>query len=428
MASNSTPGNNYYYYGVPSTSTSGPDKLDMLFSNQHYAEQNRQYDDLMKSQADQTAQILAASQLDSQGVSYRDDLNTTAIKGAIDRNASLALDAIYRSAVDAQKIGTELNSTTERVGSQLGSAIERTGAAALHGSEVVGAQLSSAIERNGAQGVHASELSNSQIQTALGAAAESILSTTNRTGFEGVSAINRSTNEIMDGMHQFQNRMSADQIAERGYLGDNFLHLSDELNRNWQATTSQAGKTDYLIAEKAGHINNHLSEVKHHVSKDVWKSNYLLGREFDRKHEWQMRELYHLDKHQDKNTEKIRRAESEHFAATNLQISKSESFLAQQAASNFGKAQLDLCKTENALQLQAANNYANIQLEALRNKEQLSKQMADCCCEIKELVITTAGATQDVVKNAEAERLRDSLRSLETQNLILSMHGSSGRR
>lgn len=433
MASNSTPGNNYYYYGVPSTSTSGPDKMDMLFSNQHYAEQNRQYDDLMKSQADQTAQILAASQLDSQGVSYRDDLNTTAIKGAIDRNASLALDAIYRSAVDAQKIGSDLNATTERVGSQLGSAVERTGAAALHGSEVVGAQLSSAIERTGAQAVHASEIANAQLGSAVTTATENIVSTTNRNGFEGISAINRSTNEIMaglrageDNVHRLGSALSAGQIEERAFLSNNFSHLSDEMARNWQSGTAQSAKTDYLVAEKAGHINNHLSEVKHHVAKDVWKSNYLLGREFDRKHEWQMRELYHLDKHQDKNTEKIRRAESEHFAATNLQIAKSESFLAQQAASNFGKAQLDLCKTENALQLQAANNYANIQLEALRNKEQLSKQMADCCCEIKELVITTAGATQDVVKNAEAERLRDSLRSLETQNLILSMHGSSG--
>ena len=232
-----------------------------------------------------------------------------------------------------------------------------------------------------------------------------------------------------DNVHRLGSALSAGQIEERGFLGNNFSHISDELSRNWQSATAQSAKTDYLIAEKAGHLNNHLSEVKHHVAKDVWKSSSILGREFDRRHEWQMRELYHLDKHQDKNTEKIRRAGSEHFAATNLQIAKSEALLAQQAASNFGKAQLDLCKTENAIQLQAANNYANIQLEALKNKEQLAKQMAECCCEIKELVITTSGTTQDVVKNAETERLRDSLRSLETQNMILSVHnGGPGRR
>jgi hypothetical protein len=408
----------------------------MLFNNQRYGEQNRQYDDLMKSQADQTAQILAGAQLDAQGVTYRDDLNTTAIKGAIERNASMALDATYRAALDAQKIGSDLNSTTERVGSQLSSAIERTGAAALHGSEVVGAQLSSAIERTGAQAVHASEIANAQLGGAVTTATENIVSTTNRNGFEAINALNRSTNEIMaglrageDNVHRLGSALSAGQIEERGFLGNNFSHISDELSRNWQSATAQSAKTDYLIAEKAGHLNNHLSEVKHHVAKDVWKSSSILGREFDRRHEWQMRELYHLDKHQDKNTEKIRRAGSEHFAATNLQIAKSEALLAQQAASNFGKAQLDLCKTENAIQLQAANNYANIQLEALKNKEQLAKQMAECCCEIKELVITTSGTTQDVVKNAETERLRDSLRSLETQNMILSVHnGGPGRR
>jgi hypothetical protein len=348
----------------------------------------------------------------------------------------MALDATYRAALDAQKIGSDLNSTTERVGSQLSSAIERTGAAALHGSEVVGAQLSSAIERTGAQAVHASEIANAQLGGAVTTATENIVSTTNRNGFEAINALNRSTNEIMaglrageDNVHRLGSALSAGQIEERGFLGNNFSHISDELSRNWQSATAQSAKTDYLIAEKAGHLNNHLSEVKHHVAKDVWKSSSILGREFDRRHEWQMRELYHLDKHQDKNTEKIRRAGSEHFAATNLQIAKSEALLAQQAASNFGKAQLDLCKTENAIQLQAANNYANIQLEALKNKEQLAKQMAECCCEIKELVITTSGTTQDVVKNAETERLRDSLRSLETQNMILSVHnGGPGRR
>jgi hypothetical protein len=408
----------------------------MLFSNQHYAEQNRQYDDLMKSQADQTAQILAGAQLDAQGVTYRDDLNTTAIKGSIERNASMALDATYRAALDAQKIGSDLNSTNERVGSQLGSAIERTGAAALHGSQVVGAQLSSAIERTGAQAVHASEMINAQLGGAVNTATENIVSTTNRNGFEAINALNRSTNEIMaglrageDNVHRLDAALSAGQIEERGFLGDNFSNMNEHLSRNWQSATAQSAKTDYIIAEKTGHLNNHLSEVKHHVAKDVWKSSSILGREFDRRHEWQMRELYHLDKQQDKNTEKIRRAESEHFAATNLQLAKSESFLAQQASSNFGKAQLDLCKTENAIQLQAANNYANIQLEALRNKEHLAQQMAECCCEIKQLVITTSGATQDVVKNAETERLRDSLRSLETQNMILSVHnGGPSRR
>jgi hypothetical protein len=443
----STPNNTYYYYGIPSTSSASPMASscgcppDMSL---RFSEQNRQYDDLMSAQSAQTSQILAAAQLDAQGVSYRDDLNTNAIKSAVDRNASLNLDAVYRASVDAQKIGSQLNATTERVGSQLGLAVERTGAAAVHASEITGSQLGTSIDRVGAAAVHTSELTGSQLATAIANSNADAISSVNRVGFESVSNMNRSTNEIMaglrdnsDGVYRLQAALAAQEIASRQFQGEQFERVNNEISSVHIGLAEKAAdlggivgaetaKVNYNLAEKSGIINNHLSEVKHKVAEDVWRSKHHLAKEIDHKHEWQMRELYHHDRRESEHYEKVRRSAAEHFAQTNLAISKSEALLAQQASNNFGKAQLDLCKTENALALQAANNFANIQLEALKNKEQLAKQMAECCCEIKELVITTSGTTQDVVKANEDARLRDNIRALETQNLLLSVNG--GRR
>ena len=418
---------NYYYYGVPSGTSNLESKMDTLFSTgvnfNQYTDQNRQYNDLMQSQADQTAQILAASQLDAQGVTYRDDLNTNAIKNAIERNGSLALDSIYKANMDGQKTGSAILSTTERVGSQLGSAVERVGSQIGSSVERVGSQVGSAVERTGAAAVHASEMSGAQLSNDIYRGNQNTLDTTYRATNELLGAIRSG----IDATSNLGDRLYAGEVANRGYMGDHFNIIGEGLDRNLNASSEKFGNTNLLTSEKFAHTNEHLSGVKYHLSEDIWKAKCHLDKEIDRKHEWQMRELYHIDKHQHETREKIRRANVEQFAQTNLNLAKTENILAQQASNNFGKSQLDICKAESAIQLQAANNYANIQLEALKNKESLAAQMAECCCEIKQLVTGTAKETQDVVQAADNNRLRDALRTLETQNLLLAAQSGGGR-
>jgi hypothetical protein len=88
-----------------------------------------------------------------------------------------------------------------------------------------------------------------------------------------------------------------------------------------------------------------------------------------------------------------------------------------------GKIRLDMCKLENTLMKQASDNVMAIQLDALKNKECLSKQLAECCCEIKEKVDNTACQTQALIQAGEAGRLRDALQEAQTKNLFLERCG-----
>ena len=96
-----------------------------------------------------------------------------------------------------------------------------------------------------------------------------------------------------------------------------------------------------------------------------------------------------------------------------------------QASDNFGHTQVGLNAIKGKLELQAAQNVAQIQLEAIKNKSSLSAQLAECCCELKQIVISSAQTTQQVLQEIENNRIRDSLSVANTENLISRLSSSS---
>lgn len=106
--------------------------------------------------------------------------------------------------------------------------------------------------------------------------------------------------------------------------------------------------------------------------------------------------------------------------------------LGLQAAQNFGAVQLEAAKNKADLQLQAAVNQKDSFLEqgkwfalaektAMVNKCELADKLAACCCEIKEAVAGTAQATQALIRDTEASRVRDALSAATTENAILRL-------
>lgn len=112
---------------------------------------------------------------------------------------------------------------------------------------------------------------------------------------------------------------------------------------------------------------------------------------------------------------------------------------------------LEICKVEGALSRQAADNTASITLEALKNKEALARQLAECCCELKELTAAQSCEIKELIRSEscdikerlddrstetnllirelDATKVRDSLNAANTENLILRLcekksHGS----
>ncbi len=122
---------------------------------------------------------------------------------------------------------------------------------------------------------------------------------------------------------------------------------------------------------------------------------------------------------------------------TILELTKDVADIKYETAKGFGQASLEHCRDTgilskqmsegfSATQLEAAKNFAAIQLEAKQNKFELSQQLAECCCEMKEKLIETASATQQLIQANETSRLRDSLASANNENLFLRFaQGSS---
>lgn len=125
--------------------------------------------------------------------------------------------------------------------------------------------------------------------------------------------------------------------------------------------------------------------------------------------------------------------ETRHILATNntaaallgrdiqTDIYKETCKLGLQAAENFGKLDKQVLEVKCALEFQAAQNTAAIQLESLRNKCDLSAELAKCCCELQQIVSSSAAKTQTVVQDIENNRVRDALAAATTENLLARM-------
>ncbi len=113
--------------------------------------------------------------------------------------------------------------------------------------------------------------------------------------------------------------------------------------------------------------------------------------------------------------------------------------LERQAADNAGHVKLELCKFADGLAKQAAEYNAQTQLrisestgeiqtEALKNKAELSKELAECCCELKEKIDMRSSETQDLIRSIESQRVRDELARINQENTLLKIQigGVSG--
>lgn len=89
-----------------------------------------------------------------------------------------------------------------------------------------------------------------------------------------------------------------------------------------------------------------------------------------------------------------------------------------QASKNVYTTKKNLAFVESALELQAVKDAACIQFEALKLQAETEAEMAECCCELKEQVSKTDYDTQQMARDLESKRLRESLSAATTENLL----------
>jgi len=108
--------------------------------------------------------------------------------------------------------------------------------------------------------------------------------------------------------------------------------------------------------------------------------------------------------------------------------------LATQAAANAAAGQLQAAvnSKESVLQasflakdalLENSKWFALAEKTAMVNKLDTDAKLAACCCEIKEVVVGSANATQSLIQGNETTRVRDALAVAATENALLRYRG-----
>lgn len=88
------------------------------------------------------------------------------------------------------------------------------------------------------------------------------------------------------------------------------------------------------------------------------------------------------------------------------------SILERQAADNFA-----------VVTRQAAENKCAIELMAFKHAADLQRQISECCCEMKELVIEKADATDKLIREVDSNRIRDALSDAKAEIIALKIRG-----
>lgn len=99
------------------------------------------------------------------------------------------------------------------------------------------------------------------------------------------------------------------------------------------------------------------------------------------------------------------------------QASDNQGQIRLQASENFCRLDKSVEMSKGEIKLQAMELSAKAELQSLKQHCDLQKQLADCCCELKELTREKHCETQLMFKNLEEQKLRDQLAQCQRESL-----------
>lgn len=83
----------------------------------------------------------------------------------------------------------------------------------------------------------------------------------------------------------------------------------------------------------------------------------------------------------------------------------------------------DLSRDHSDIRRDVSESKAALQLQGCQDSARISAQLAECCCEIKELVRAENGNTRELIRDTDSNRLRDALAAAQQEVLIARMAG-----
>ena len=252
------------------------------------------------------------------------------LMGSTERNAGKVMTAIEKVAGETRLTGTINDAASRQAAADsardLAIAIERNGANSVNATQNANTQLLGSIERNAGEGRVTTVTSQAALDAKLTDVRHSILADVNRAGSEMINSNVQSLNVLTK-------------------------HVTDGAWETRQAIGS--GFSDVGLAIVKGHADLQKSTGDYYSS--LLLEQQKLGQFMSSKMDGQ-------------------------FAATQLEILKSKADLSAQSASQFSISQLEQQKMGSVLSAQMAE----AKYDALKNHTDVVKQVADCCCELKE--------------------------------------------
>ena len=177
--------------------------------------------------------------------------------------------------------------------------------------------------------------------------------------------------------------------------------------------------TQREVASAVGSIEKQASYNTMHLQKEIDHHQLYQQRQLGEFRRDYYESLGHQQRHNADYHGIIRRDIVDSAYRVENELLRSRNQIEVQAAQNYANLQIEAFKNKEGLAAQAATNYAASQLQASTNTASIMSKLADCCCEIKETVLTTAAATQDTVKDSELASLRQQLAAEQTKSFVL---------
>lgn len=349
-------------------------------------------------------------------------------------------DTIAQNSIAIERTSANGMATTERANAQLGSAIERTAANGMSTTERVNSQLATAIERNGANGTNATERTAGQVASAVERNGGNITTTIERVAGEGRltttiadAASRQASNDSARDILRAVDRVASDTI---GSVKDTYSGLLGSIERN-------AGENRAATLATSGQVAQTLTDVRHSILNDVNRSasDILLANTQNlnvlTKHvtdgAWEQRTAFTAgfkninDEHM-RSKHDLSQQASTYYASNLLENQKTAALLANKQDNHFAAM---ISKSDNhfaalLLEQQKAKECITLQLqeakyEALKNKCDMSKEMAECCCEIKQKIDQRSQDVIGTVDTLDRNRLRDEVNTTNNENNLLKL-------
>lgn len=282
--------------------------------------------------------------------------NANLLSSAVERNGGTIMTAIEKVAGE-NRLTTTVTSAASRQAAadsarDLAIAIERNGANSVNAVSAANTTLLGSIERNAGENRVTTVTSQGQLDAKLTDVRHSILNDVNRTGAEMISSNTQNLNVLTK-------------------------HVTDGAWETRQVVG--AGFSDLGLSIVKGHAELQQSSSDHYSSLMIEQQK--MGQFMTSKMDNQ-------------------------FAMTQLEMQKCKADLSSQSAQQFAVGQLEQQKLGASISAQMAE----AKYDALKNTQEISKQVAECCCALKE--------KNDTI---DRERLRDSLNVAANDNNRLQL-------